>query len=640
VEINEGLNQVDFRYDTYIYTSDTRGDIHADVLISLQEERYYVEVNTYSYSEEGEPVDHVVEFEVNFVSGPNTLYTLDADNRLFVEDVTNIKPAAMIRPSTLTEYSFEYEGGNVVATTDGTESLNFFRLYFYDYIGCPAEGELFNLHDAGDLLTVGNEFLECEPVDLDLTNIEGMWFSMDWTDFPSLYHVNKTNGQLTRIAQATESFEEFGNIAGMEVDADNKKAYFITFRWGQLVDEGESLWEVDIATGEFTKIMTVEGIHRVTALDLRPNGNLWFAADLREGVETRPIGYIELDTLNVVVVSEETQYPAELGENPENFIRFSSLATAPSGEFYGTDYDQRLFKFDGTQWNFVRSLGELQVYAADFDVNGLLMYQLWDGEVNSIDIDTLEVTNLWPNYTFAPPYEGEGFAVATGIDLTVQVDTFGGELIQSTGSNPPPMSVDPITAPTVNGITGFNAGNVINVTGKGLDGMTKLIVGGIEIPFTNNTATGFTFTAPAGLAPGIYDLVLTATNGTLSYQRAVLIAGKEGAIVADGDSQTLKKTFSGYAAGRSVLTAEMKSQIRQWLNQNPQSEITFRVTGLTMGPSVLPGDKKLALARAKAAVAYIKSLRPNAKFASERSENQTKVGAQNRSVRIELSYGK
>ena len=56
-------------------------------------------------------------------------------------------------------------------------------------------------------------------------------------------------------------------------------------------------------------------------------------------------------------------------------------------------------------------------------------------------------------------------------------------------------------------------GTAVTLTGTNLGGATLVTFGGQSVPFTSNTATGLSFTVPAGLAPGAYTVVVTTPNG-------------------------------------------------------------------------------------------------------------------------------
>jgi hypothetical protein len=202
------------------------------------------------------------------------------------------------------------------------------------------------------------------------------------------------------------------------------------------------------------------------------------------------------------------------------------------------------------------------------------------------------------------------------------------------------MGVNPITAPVVNGVTGFTAGESVTVTGFGLGAVTKLLIGGIEVPVTGNSSTGFSFIIPAGLAPGTYDKTIIAANGTLTYAKALVIAAKSSVTgTTPGVSAApVSATFSPFAIGSAQLTTKMKSQIRTFINKHAQASMMVEITGYTMGPRVLKSDTKLALDRAMAVRNYIKSLRPTTQFKAMKSATLTTAGAQFRSAKVEISF--
>jgi hypothetical protein len=207
-------------------------------------------------------------------------------------------------------------------------------------------------------------------------------------------------------------------------------------------------------------------------------------------------------------------------------------------------------------------------------------------------------------------------------------------------SAPITMGINPIPAPVVDGVSGFKSGEVVTVTGFGLEGITKLLVGGIEVAVTGNSATGFSFTIPAGLTPGTYDITVIASKGTLTYGKALVIAAKSNvtgttSVVTSGP---VTATFAGFGIGRSQLTTKMKSEIRTWLTTHSTVGMMIEITGYTMGPRVLKSDTKLALDRARAVRDYIKSLKPAAQFKAMKSETLSTAGAKYRSAKVEISF--
>ena len=106
---------------------------------------------------------------------------------------------------------------------------------------------------------------------------------------------------------------------------------------------------------------------------------------------------------------------------------------------------------------------------------------------------------------------------------------------------------------------------------------------------------------------------------------------------AVGQTTTRTKTFSGFAINSSVLTAEMKSSIRTWLNKHPE-KVCVGVSGFTMGPRVLSTDPKLAKDRARSVITYIKSLRPEASYTKIKSRTQKLVGAEVRRAKVTLRF--
>lgn len=189
----------------------------------------------------------------------------------------------------------------------------------------------------------------------------------------------------------------------------------------------------------------------------------------------------------------------------------------------------------------------------------------------------------------------------------------------------PPTTVDDVTNPT----GGFSTGTTVTINGANLEGMTKLIINGVEVPFTNLTGGGFSFVIPAGLAVGVYDLVIEGTFGTVTKAAAITIK-------ATFAQESKSKTVGGFALNSTVITKSMKAKIKAWVKSNPKGA-TYSITGYTSGP-IFKTDYALAKARAKAVKAYILSLDKTAKFTAVKGTPDKRKGSHIRRVLMKATY--
>ncbi len=86
---------------------------------------------------------------------------------------------------------------------------------------------------------------------------------------------------------------------------------------------------------------------------------------------------------------------------------------------------------------------------------------------------------------------------------------------------PPTANTTPTptyTGPTVTSATPAAPNTQVTLTGTNLATVTRVEIDGISIPITNPTATQLTFTLPATITPGLKDLKIFSSQGTLTVQ--------------------------------------------------------------------------------------------------------------------------
>jgi hypothetical protein len=176
----------------------------------------------------------------------------------------------------------------------------------------------------------------------------------------------------------------------------------------------------------------------------------------------------------------------------------------------------------------------------------------------------------------------------------------------------------------VSGITG--SGGSRTITGTLLSTVTSVVVQGLSVSVSNQSDGSLTFTVP-NLAAGSYDIVISGTSGTLTFQDALVITA------APILTKLSNINVGGFNAYSAKLTVPMKATIKRVV-------AGFGAKSLTCAPgassSKLSATKqKLAIARAKAVCAYAASLAPRAKSAISPRVFK-RVGAKDSFVRISL----
>lgn len=98
----------------------------------------------------------------------------------------------------------------------------------------------------------------------------------------------------------------------------------------------------------------------------------------------------------------------------------------------------------------------------------------------------------------------------------------------------------------------------------------------------------------------------------------------------------VKATVSKFAAGSAVINASVKSQVLSLLKKHGSRLKAVQCIGYSAGPSVLKGDAKVALNRAKAVCQLIAKLRPDVVVVSASGRRDNRVGVDIR--RVEVSF--
>lgn len=123
---------------------------------------------------------------------------------------------------------------------------------------------------------------------------------------------------------------------------------------------------------------------------------------------------------------------------------------------------------------------------------------------------------------------------------------------------------------------------------------------------TNPKETYVFHQVPAGLAEGVYDLVISGPLGTLTFQSAVKIGAVK---ITAPETRSVKKAFPGFTGNSAALTSGIRAKIAEFLKKNPGAT-SVTITGV-MGPQVTKANRGLHTARAKAVAHWIQRLNPD-----------------------------
>jgi hypothetical protein len=174
----------------------------------------------------------------------------------------------------------------------------------------------------------------------------------------------------------------------------------------------------------------------------------------------------------------------------------------------------------------------------------------------------------------------------------------------------------------------------VKITGERLSGVTKFVVRGIPITVKSNTAFEIVFEMPAQLTEGYADLSFETPVGTLIWSNALRFLAVKNTQVEG--SAVGSYSVSGFLPGSPALTPQIKAKLNVIVSQIEGAKATS-CTGYTMGPSVLPRDAALGLARAQAVCAYLNKSLPSRPSIAISKLQDPRVGADIRRVEIKIS---
>ncbi|GER22931.1 hypothetical protein NCCP1664_14270, partial [Zafaria cholistanensis] len=332
----------------------------------------------------------------------------------------------------------------------------------------------------------------------DGDDLVGGWYALTWTNSPTLYKVAK-DGTLTAVGSAPQAF----GIAGFDVDATNGRALFPTYN-----GEGQ-LWEVDLGTGDFTKVAD-SNFTDATAFDIGNNGELWIAADNLDG--SRGFGKLDSNTGQVT----------RLAAGPE---RIAALATAPDGVLWAFGYSNKAYTYspETNEFTHVEDLN-VSILAADFDTDGTVLLQSWDGTLTRYDITTGETTKLFRMSNSVPGFQGEAFSVAGPTDGRTVDEVL----------NPP-------AAPAVTVSSGeVTAGDEVTVTGAHFtpDATVRIELDGTALgTATVDDLGAFTYTAtiPVSTTAGARTIAAVDTTSNRTVNTPLTVKAAPAVTVSSGE---------------------------------------------------------------------------------------------------------
>ena len=232
----------------------------------------------------------------------------------------------------------------------------------------------------------------------------GKWYSMSWENQPRLYEIDPDTGAATLVAEATSNILTDG-MAGFDIDSTNGFGYFIDYT------SNGHLFKVDMGSGVFSDLGAVNAVD-VTGVDLGNNGEMWIVADDINGTNYA-FGKVNISTGAVTL----------LGACPE---RISALATSPSGVLYAFAYGGPIYTVNQSTYAFTQvGSANIDLMAADFDLDGNVILQDWSGNISSYNVSTNVETALF-QINGAPSFNGEAFAIGGPTDGQTLAEAING----------------------------------------------------------------------------------------------------------------------------------------------------------------------------------------------------------------------
>lgn len=221
------------------------------------------------------------------------------------------------------------------------------------------------------------------------------------------------------------------------------------------------------------------------------------------------------------------------------------LPTALANTLYGEDFDPVLTRKDNLSGTVVTN----EMEASD----GLVITQPAGGYL-------LEIASH--------PFSAPVFAVSSAVATTSAPAIYSGPILTRSSSKQ------------------VSAGDVVNITGERLSGITKVEIDGTEATVSNLTATGFDLLIPTGLSAGSKDLVVESSLGNLIYLDAFEIV----VVVLEEVEQTTHswtkkideataKIYSKNIVGAGKVQFMFNGEEIAWVRAEDSSDPKLRIVG-------------------------------------------------------------
>lgn len=222
----------------------------------------------------------------------------------------------------------------------------------------------------------------------------------------------------------------------------------------------------------------------------------------------------------------------------------------------------------------------------------------------------------------------------------------------STPVSGPVVAPPEITSITPRVVTN-NGGELVRVEGRRLGTGDHVTIGGVQVPITNASSTGFSFVMPA-LSVRVWDMLYTYDGGArLTYIDAITVITFVAPPAVDSNSgsgavQPTKspvvpkpwvavEVASKFAPGSPVINQAVRNEVNLMLRKHARFAKNIECTGFTMGPSVLRVDAKLSLDRATNVCRLIKQLRPKLNVISFQGKQELRLGGEIRRVEVRFT---
>ena len=234
----------------------------------------------------------------------------------------------------------------------------------------------------------------------------------------------------------------------------------------------------------------------------------------------------------------------------------------------------------------------------------------------------------------------------------------GSATLYAIWETPPAATPGPIVSPPeITSITPrivtTKGGELVRVEGRRLGTGDHVTIGGIQVPISDASTTGFSFLMPA-LSVRVWDMLYTYNGGArLTYLDAITVITYVAPPVVDSNtgSDVIQPTkspvvtkpwvaievASKFAPGSPVINQAVRNEVNLMLRKHARFAKNIECTGFTMGPTVLRVDAKLSLDRATNVCKLIKQLRPKLNVIAVQGKQELRLGGEIRRVEVRFT---